>query len=69
MDSDSPSDISGYTLREWLEEMYFDGERNEDLSRKDILKICELVQKMLRFEPSSRAPAGEILQDAWFQNE
>ncbi|KAF2257428.1 kinase-like protein [Trematosphaeria pertusa] len=69
MDSASRGEKSGYTLQEWLEEMYFDGERNEDLTRKDILKVGELVRKMLRFEPSMRASAREILQDSWFKRE
>lgn len=69
MDSESPGEKSGYTLQEWLEEMYFDGERNEDLTREDILKVGELVRRMLRFEPSLRASAREILQDSWFKGE
>jgi hypothetical protein len=69
MDSASPGEKSGYTLQEWLEEMYFDGERNEDLTREDILKIGELVRKMLRFEPSMRVSAREVLQDPWFKGE
>ena len=69
MDSASPGEKSDYTLQEWLEEMYFDGERNEDLTRKDILKVGDLVRRMLRFEPSARASAREILQDSWFERE
>ena len=69
MDSASPGEKSGYTLQEWLEEMYFDGERNEDLTREDILKVGELVRRMLRFEPFMRASAREILQDPWFKGE
>ncbi|KAI0809592.1 kinase-like protein [Xylaria sp. FL0064] len=69
MDSASPGEKSGYTLQEWLEEVYFDGERNEDLTREDILKVGELVRRMLRFEPSMRASAREILQDPWFRGE
>ena len=69
MDSASPGEKSDCTLQEWLEEMYFDGERNEDLTREDILKVGELVRRMLRFEPSARASAREILQDSWFKGE
>ena len=69
MDSASPGEKSGYMLQEWLEEMYFDRERNEDLTREDILKVGELVRRMLRFEPSVRASAREILQDSWFKGE
>ncbi|KAF2277201.1 serine protein kinase [Westerdykella ornata] len=69
MDSASPGEQSDYTLQGWLEEMYFDGERNEDLTQEDIRKVGELVRRMLRFEPSMRASAKEILQDSWFQGE
>ena len=69
MDSKTPGEKSNYTLQEWLEEMYFDGERNEDLTREDILKVGELVRRMLRFEPSMRTSAREILQDSWFKGE
>ncbi|KAF1842922.1 serine protein kinase [Cucurbitaria berberidis CBS 394.84] len=69
MDSAAPGEESEYTLQGWLEEMYFDGERNEDLTREDILKVGELVQRLLRFEPSARASAYEILQDPWFKDD
>ena len=69
MDSASPGDHSGYTLQGWLEELYFDGERNEDLTRGVIVKVGELVGSMLRLEPSSRASVKEIVQDPWFNGE
>ncbi|KAK9321262.1 kinase-like domain-containing protein [Lipomyces orientalis] len=34
MDDSSTEEVSGPALQEWLEEMYFDGQRNEDLKRK-----------------------------------
>ncbi|KAF2420196.1 kinase-like protein [Tothia fuscella] len=67
MDSASPGEKSGYTLQEWLEEMYFDGERNDDLTREDILKVGKLVRSILQFEPAKRASAEELLQDSWFK--
>ncbi|QDS72140.1 hypothetical protein FKW77_004169 [Venturia effusa] len=66
MDSASPGEESGSTLQEWLEEMYFDGERNSDLTRGDISHVGRLVRRMLRLEPSKRASAEEILRDSWF---
>lgn len=57
------------SLQDWLEEMYFDGERREDISREDILRVGELIGSMLRMEPSARAPAKAVVQDAWFQRE
>lgn len=69
MNSASPGEKSGSTLQEWLEEMYFDGERNNDLTQEDILKVGKLVRSMLRLEPSKRASAKEMLQDSWFRGE
>jgi hypothetical protein len=68
-ESASPEEKSGYTLQEWLEEMYFDGGRNDDLTQEDILKVGKLVRSMLQFEPSKRASAEEMLQDSWFKGE
>ena len=59
----------GQTLQEWLEEVYFDEEKKSDFTREDILQVGELVGKMLRFEPSARVSARQILQDPWFQDE
>ena len=57
------------SLQEWLEEMYFDGERREDLSREDNMRVGALIRSMLRMEPSARASAKEVIQDAWFREE
>ena len=69
MTNASLGEISRCTLQEWLDEMYFDGERNGELSREAILKVGELVRRMLLFEPSKRASARELLQDSWFSEE
>ncbi|KAK9369431.1 kinase-like domain-containing protein, partial [Lipomyces kononenkoae] len=60
-------EIPGPALQEWLEEMYFDCERNEDLTKEDIVKLGQIIGKLLRFEPSTRASAREILNDPWFR--
>lgn len=64
-----PDNASTCTLQEWLEEMYFDGERREDMSREDIVRVGVLIESMLRMEPSARASARAVVQDAWFQRE
>ena len=38
-------------------------------SRKDIRRVGELVERMLRLEPGARALAHEILQDPWFHED
>jgi serine/threonine-protein kinase SRPK3 len=55
-------------LQEWLVETYFNGVREENLTREDIAKVGALVLRLLRFEPSTRASAQEILQDPWFED-
>ncbi|CAO2651848.1 Nn.00g001310.m01.CDS01 [Neocucurbitaria sp. VM-36] len=68
MESTWTGDKTGISLQEWLEETYFDGVRKEDLTREDIVKVGALVRRLLRFEPSTRASAEEILQDPWFSD-
>lgn len=64
-----PDSSSTCSLQEWLEETYFDGERREDMTREDIMRVGVLIRSMLRMEPSARAPAKVVLQDVWFQRE
>ena len=67
MDNEWTGDETENNLQEWLEETYFDGVRKEDLTREDIVKVGALVRKLLRFEPSTRTSAQEVLQNPWFQ--
>ena len=62
------AESSGPGLQEWLEDVYFDGERREDLTGEDIAKLGQIIRKLLRFEPSARASASEILNDPWFRD-
>lgn len=64
MDSTWTAGKTENTLQEWLEETYFDGVRKEDSTRKDIVKVGAIVRMLLRFEPSTRASAPEILYDS-----
>ncbi|KAL4912910.1 kinase-like domain-containing protein [Aspergillus aurantiobrunneus] len=66
MDDKPVTQTSGPTLQEWLEEMYFGGERKEDLTKEDIVQLGQIIRKLLRFEPSTRASAREILNHPWF---
>lgn len=69
MDDKSAAEIPGPTLQEWLEDMYFDGERNEDLTKEDIVRLGQIIGKLLRLESSTRVSAREILNDPWFSCE
>jgi serine/threonine protein kinase len=57
---------TGYNLQEWLEELYFDGSQRTDLTREDIARLGQIIGKLLRFEPSARASARQVLDDPWF---
>ncbi|PWY96163.1 serine protein kinase [Aspergillus sclerotioniger CBS 115572] len=59
---------SGPRLQEWLEEVYFDNEKKEDLTKEDIVQLGHIIQSLLRFEPSARASVKEVLNDPWFRN-
>lgn len=54
------------TLLDWLEDIYFDDNKVSEFTRQDIARVCELVTRMLKFEPSSRASAKEITDHPWF---
>lgn len=66
MDDKSAAETPGPTLQEWLEDMYFDGERHEDLTKEDIVRLGQIIGKLLRSESSTRVSAREILNDPWF---
>lgn len=68
MNGGSAAEIPGPTMQEWLEEMYFDGERKETLTKEDIAKLGQIIGRLLRFEPSTRVSAREILNDPWLNN-
>ncbi|KAJ5772948.1 hypothetical protein N7457_007844 [Penicillium paradoxum] len=63
---DTNTESTGHNLQEWLEEVYFDGCQSPDLTRDDILKLGQIIGRLLKFEPSARASAREILDDPWF---
>ncbi|KAH9873391.1 hypothetical protein J1614_005789, partial [Plenodomus biglobosus] len=67
MESASLGEMSGQRIQDWLEEVYFDGDRREDLSRADVVRLGRIISSMLRLEPSARLSAREVLQDPWFQ--
>ena len=60
------TETSGPKLQEWLEEVYFDGSRRQELTREDIVRLGQIIGRLLKFEPSARASAREVLDDPWF---
>lgn len=67
MNETKPNNDQPWSLHKWLEEVYFDPERDAEFTRQDIIRVGDLVSKMLKFEPSSRAQVKEILADPWFR--
>ncbi|GKZ66815.1 hypothetical protein AnigIFM60653_003144 [Aspergillus niger] len=67
MRGDHATADNGPNLQEWLEEMYFDGERKEELTRDDIMELGRIIRELLRFEPAARASVKEILNDPWLR--
>lgn len=65
-DDDEPTDNAVPNLQEWLEELYFDSPQSPDLTREDIVKLGQIIGSLLRFEPSARASAKQVLDDPWF---
>lgn len=55
-----------YHLQAWLEEVYFDDPRKQDMTREDIVRLGSIIGRLLKFESSARASVREILDDSWF---
>ncbi|KAI0107101.1 kinase-like domain-containing protein [Nemania sp. FL0031] len=55
------------TFHEMVEKAYFYRDRRPELSKQDLTKIGDLIGRMLRYEPSERPSAKEILSDPWWQ--
>ncbi|KAG5810591.1 hypothetical protein H9Q74_005726 [Fusarium xylarioides] len=56
----------GMNLHSWLEEVYFDADKKAEFTKNDIKRAAELIARLMRFEPSLRAPPDEILAESWF---
>ncbi|MBE3046314.1 hypothetical protein IMZ48_28015 [Candidatus Bathyarchaeota archaeon] len=59
-------DEQSYTLQGWLEEVYFDDDKQIGFTREEIAGAARLIARLLKFEPSRRATASDALADAWF---
>ncbi|KAJ6114186.1 protein kinase [Penicillium capsulatum] len=60
------TESTGHNLQEWLEEVYFDGPQSPDLTREDIVRLGQIIGRLLQFEPWTRASARQVLDDPWF---
>jgi hypothetical protein len=50
MQEDLLYDDHSYTLQEWLEDVYFDNNKQAGFTRQDIAKVGKLIGRMLKFE-------------------
>ncbi|KAJ5348521.1 uncharacterized protein N7506_001774 [Penicillium brevicompactum] len=57
----APAQLAGMAGR-----VYFDGPLNPDFTREDIVRLAQIVGRLLNFEPSARASARQVLGDPWF---
>ncbi|THZ38556.1 kinase-like protein [Aureobasidium pullulans] len=65
-----PHDDDGpiYTLSQWLDLLYFDGNESPDFTRQELAQFGRLVGKLLRWCPSDRPSVTEVLSDEWFHD-
>ncbi|KAG5933361.1 hypothetical protein E4U60_004518 [Claviceps pazoutovae] len=67
MQQEAPEQDEGFTLKKWLEDVYFGSNKQAEFTSEEVADIYEVVAAMLRFEPSLRATPSESLARAWFQ--
>jgi hypothetical protein len=46
--------------------VYIAGPLSPDLAREDIVRLGQIVGRLLHFEPSAGASARQVLDDPWF---
>jgi serine/threonine-protein kinase SRPK3 len=63
------TDRPASTLQEWLTKAYLHNDKRPELTDQELVKIGDLVGRMLRLEPSSRATARAIASDPWLRRD
>ena len=56
------------SLTEWLRETYYDDNKPQFFAPTDLERIGEFLLRLLRYRPSERPSAREILLDPLFGN-
>ncbi|KAL8691003.1 MAG: hypothetical protein Q9218_003679 [Villophora microphyllina] len=49
--------------------LYFDDDADKSLTREEIIKLGNLIKRLLRIEPSDRATTREILGDPFLRDD
>lgn len=60
MDGESDESL---TLEQWLAELYFDDDKEAQMSKAEVQDWAAMLRKLLIFEPAERASAADILRD------
>ncbi|KAJ0109932.1 hypothetical protein J7T55_014734 [Diaporthe amygdali] len=68
MEKDTSREDPPFLLQQWLEEISFDPNRNAEFTKQYITRVGDLVASMLKFEPSAKAQAKEVLAGSWFRH-
>ena len=55
-------------IEDWLEELYFDDGKKQDLSHDDIGRLKLLLRKLICCDPDGRYMANTAVRDIWFEN-
>ena len=66
MQHDTLQRDEGFTLQKWLQETYFDNDKQAEFTTEEIARLAEAIAAMLKLEPSLRATSSEILAQNWF---
>ncbi|KAF2218775.1 kinase-like domain-containing protein [Elsinoe ampelina] len=57
-----------YTLDEWVDACYYHRDSPQDLGSGGLDDLKRILRSLLRYEPSERATAAEIVQDPFFHD-
>lgn len=65
-DSVDPAEVDIAGLSEWLRETYYDEDKSPFFSETELEGIGNVLLRLLRFRPSERPSADQILSDPLF---
>ncbi len=64
--SDDP-EFDRVTLKDWLQETYFEDDKKPYFSGSDIDALGTLLESVLQYRPPDRPRASDLLSHSWFQ--
>ncbi|KAI4727390.1 hypothetical protein E4T49_04884 [Aureobasidium sp. EXF-10728] len=63
-----PGEDTVYTLGEWLDLTYFDGDKRPDFTREEVKQFGKMIRGLMQWEPSVRSSIADVLANEWFQD-